>query len=155
MRQIPFLDGRPVKPEEEAYYDLPNRSQESATLYEHCVRAIEHGLKFGEHGLPLMGCGDWNDGMNLVGKEGRGESVWLAFFLYDVLTQFAELARGREDAAFAERCLAEAKQLQENIEKQRMGRPMVSARLFRQWRTARLEDKSRNARSIRCRKAGR
>ena len=86
--KIPFLEARPVKPEEEAYYDLPNRSEETATLYEHCVRAIEHGLKFGEHGLPLMGCGDWNDGMNLVGKEGRGESVWLAFFLYDVLTQF-------------------------------------------------------------------
>ncbi len=114
--QVPFLDARPVMPEEESYYDLPNRSQESATLYQHCIRAIEHGLKFGEHGLPLMGSGDWNDGMNLVGKEGRGESVWLAFFLYDVLRQFAELARARKDAAFAERCLAEAKQLQENIE---------------------------------------
>jgi len=114
--QAPFLDARPVMPEEESYYDLPNRSQESTTLYQHCVRAIEHGLKFGEHGLPLMGSGDWNDGMNLVGKEGRGESVWLAFFLYDVLTQFAGLARGCEDAAFAERCLAEAKQLQKNIE---------------------------------------
>jgi len=114
--QITFLDARPVMPEEESYYDLPNRSQESATLYQHCMRAIEHGLKFGEHGLPLMGSGDWNDGMNLVGKEGRGESVWLAFFLYDVLTQFAGLARGREDATFAERCLAEARQLQKNIE---------------------------------------
>ena len=115
--QAPFLDARPVMPEEESYYDLPNRSQEHATLYQHCVRAIEHGLKFGEHGLPLMGSGDWNDGMNLVGKEGRGESVWLAFFLYDVLRQFAEIAHGRGDASFAERCLAEAKQLQENIEK--------------------------------------
>ena len=115
--QVPFLEARPLKPEEESYYDLPNRSEESATLYQHCVRAIEHGLKFGEHGLPLMGCGDWNDGMNLVGKEGRGESVWLAFFLYDVLMQFAELARGREDTAFAERCLAQARQLQQNIEK--------------------------------------
>jgi cellobiose phosphorylase len=64
-----------------------------------------------------MGSGDWNDGMNLVGKEGRGESVWLAFFLYDVLRQFAEMARGREDVSFAERCLAEAKKLRENIEK--------------------------------------
>ncbi|MGB8804780.1 MAG: protein ndvB, partial [Chthoniobacterales bacterium] len=115
--QAPFLDARPVMPEEESYYDLPNRSQEVATLYQHCVRAIEHGLKFGDHGFPLMGSGDWNDGMNLVGKEGRGESVWLAFFLYDVLRQFAEIARGREDVSFAERCLAEAKQLQENIEK--------------------------------------
>ena len=116
--------------------------QESATLYEHCVRAIEHGLKFGEHGLPLIGCGDWNDGMNLVGKEGRGESVWLAFFLYDVLTQFAELARTREDIAFADRCLAQAQQLQKNIEQHALGRPMVSPRLFRQRRAARLPDQS-------------
>jgi cyclic beta-1,2-glucan synthetase len=113
---IPFLEGRPLKPEEESYYDLPNRSEVSATLYQHCVRAIKHALKFGEHGLPLMGCGDWNDGMNLVGHEGRGESVWLAFFLYDVLTQFAELARQRNDTTFAERCLAQASQLQQNIE---------------------------------------
>jgi cyclic beta-1,2-glucan synthetase len=113
---VPFLEGRPVKPEEEAYYDLPNRSEESATLYQHCVRAIERGLQFGVHGLPLIGCGDWNDGMNRVGHEGRGESVWLAFFLYDVLTQFAGLARARDDGAFADRCLAQAAELQRNIE---------------------------------------
>jgi cellobiose phosphorylase len=113
---VPFLEGRPLKPEEDSYYDLPNRSEASATLYQHCVQAIEHALRFGQHGLPLMGCGDWNDGMNLVGKDGRGESVWLAFFLYDVLTQFAELARRRNDTAFAERCLAQARQLRQNIE---------------------------------------
>jgi cellobiose phosphorylase len=66
--------------------------------------------------LPLIGSGDWNDGMNKVGKEGRGESVWLAFFLYNVLRQFAQLARVRQDIAFADRCLAEAEQLQKNIE---------------------------------------
>jgi len=115
---VPFLEGRPLKPEEESYYDLPNRSEVSATLYQHCVQAIEHALRFGRHGLPLMGCGDWNDGMNLVGKEGRGESVWLAFFLYDVLAQFVELARRRNDTAFAEHCLAQARQLQQNIEQQ-------------------------------------
>ena len=113
---IPFLEGRPLKPEEESYYDLPICSEASASLYQHCVRALERGLTFGQHGLPFMGCGDWNDGMNLVGKEGRGESVWLAFFLYDVLTQFAELARRRNDIAFAERCLAQAHQLHQNIE---------------------------------------
>jgi cellobiose phosphorylase len=113
---IPFIEGRPVKPEEDSYYDLPNRSEESATLYQHCVRAIVHGLNFGVHGLPLIGCGDWNDGMNMVGKEGRGESVWLAFFLFDVLNQFATLARSRNDLAFAERCITQASQLQENIE---------------------------------------
>ena len=115
--QVRFLEGRPVKADEEAYYDLPNRSEESATLYEHCVRAVKHGLKFGQHGLPLIGCGDWNDGMNMVGQEGRGESVWLAFFLYDVLRQFAELARAHGDSAFADRCLEQAGDLQENIER--------------------------------------
>ncbi|MES2470484.1 MAG: glucoamylase family protein [Verrucomicrobiota bacterium] len=115
--QVPFLDGRQLQAGEEAYYDLPNRAGESATLYQHCVRAIEHGLKFGGHGLPLMGCGDWNDGMNLVGREGRGESVWLAFFLYDILMQFSQLAQSRQDTAFAERCLTEARGLQQNIEK--------------------------------------
>jgi cellobiose phosphorylase len=114
--RVPFLEARAVKPEEEAYYDLPNRAEEEGTLYQHCVRAIENGLKFGEHGLPLMGCGDWNDGMNLVGKDGRGESVWLAFFLYDVLSRFAPLARARDDHDFAERCLAQARDLQRNIE---------------------------------------
>jgi cyclic beta-1,2-glucan synthetase len=115
--KIPFLEGRPVKPEEEAYYDLPNRSEESATLYEHCVRAIEHGLRFGEHGLPLMGSCDWNDGMNLVGIKGKGESVWLAFFLYDVLMRFASLARMRNELSFADRCVAQAQRLKENIER--------------------------------------
>jgi cellobiose phosphorylase len=113
---IPFLEARPVKPDEEAYYDLPHHSEESGTLYQHCVRSIENGLRFGSRGLPLMGCGDWNDGMNRVGKDGRGESVWLAFFLYDVLTRFAPLARSRNDSAFADRCLAQARQLQQNIE---------------------------------------
>jgi cellobiose phosphorylase len=114
---IPFLESRPLKAEEEAFYDLPGRSEEAATLYQHCVRAIERGLNFGEHGLPLMGCGDWNDGMNLVGIKGRGESVWLAFFLYDVLSQFAELARTRNDQDFAERCVTQAQQLKINIER--------------------------------------
>jgi cellobiose phosphorylase len=112
-----FLEARAVKPEEEAYYDLPNRSAESGTLYEHCVRAIKHGLRFGEHGLPLMGCGDWNDGMNLVGEKGKGESVWLAFFLYDVLKHFSTLAGSRSDKSFAELCQMQANALQENIEK--------------------------------------
>lgn len=113
---IPFLEGRALQPDMEALYDLPNVSEEKASLYQHCVRAIEYGLKFGSHGLPLMGCGDWNDGMNLVGKEGRGESVWLAFFLYDILIRFARVANARDDRTFAERCTQQAQQLQRNIE---------------------------------------
>ena len=114
--KVSFVEGRRLRPEEESYYDLPKRSEETATLYEHCVRAVENGLRFGQHGLPLIGSCDWNDGMNLVGKEGKGESVWLAFFLHSVLTQFSELARGRNDHAFADRCLAQARQVQANVE---------------------------------------
>jgi cyclic beta-1,2-glucan synthetase len=111
-----FLEGRPVNADEESYYDLPGRSETQASLYEHCKAAILRGLRFGEHGLPLMGSGDWNDGMNLVGLEGRGESVWLGFFLYDVLSSFATLADLRGDAAFAVRCRDEAAALRTNIE---------------------------------------
>ena len=113
---IHFLQGRPVNTNEDSYYDLPGRSKEAASLYEHCVRAILKGFNYGEHGLPLMGSGDWNDGMNMVGAEGKGESVWLGFFLYDVLTQFTEVARRRGDHPFAERCGVEADQLRRNIE---------------------------------------
>ena len=114
--KVHFIDGRLVKPDEESYYDQPARAEESATVYEHCVRAIKNGLRLGEHGLPLMGCGDWNDGMNLVGEHGKGESVWLGFFLYDVLKQFEPIARGRQDAAFADHCVAEAAKLRQNLE---------------------------------------
>jgi cellobiose phosphorylase len=112
---VPFLAGRALGADEESYYDLPWRSPEVASLYEHCARAIRHGLRFGEHGLPLMGSGDWNDGMNLVGIHGRGESVWLGFFLYEVLTRFAAVARRRGDPALAERCTREANTLRRNI----------------------------------------
>ena len=111
-----FLEGRIIKAEDDSYYDLPDRSDERGTVYEHCVRAIQHGLAFGVHGLPLMGSGDWNDGMNLVGREGRGESVWLAFFLCHVLEEFAKVARARGDAAFADRCISEARSLRARIE---------------------------------------
>ncbi len=114
---IHFLEGRELNPGEEAYYDQPQRANETATLYEHCVRAIKHGLRFGEHQLPLMGCGDWNDGMNLVGAKGKGESVWLAWFLYENLQQFSELASGRNDEIFADLCTEQAAQLLSNIEK--------------------------------------
>lgn len=114
---VSFLEGRPVASDEESYYDLPAHSGQVSSLYDHCVRAIVHGLRFGEHGLPLMGTGDWNDGMNLVGFHGRGESIWLAFFLYDILIKFSDLAAGYGDTAFAERCKKEADKLGKNIER--------------------------------------
>ena len=113
---VHFLDSRPLNPGEESFYDLPVRSHEKATLYEHCTRTILHALRFGQHGLPLMGSGDWNDGMNLVGVKGEGESVWLAMFLHSVLEQFGDLARMRGDSAFADVCTREAQRLREKIE---------------------------------------
>ncbi|MBX9868373.1 MAG: cyclic beta 1-2 glucan synthetase, partial [Burkholderiaceae bacterium] len=114
--QINFIDGRALNKDEDSYYDLPIRSQESATLYQHCVRAIKKGLHFGEHGLALIGSCDWNDGMDKVGNEGRGESVWLSFFLIEVLNRFAEICNLRQDVAFQEICVVEARNLQRNIE---------------------------------------
>jgi cellobiose phosphorylase len=115
--QAPFLLGRPVNAEEDSYFDLPGQSEEFASVYQHCVRAIVRGLRFGEHGLPLMGSGDWNDGMNLVGMGGKGESVWLAFFLCEVLTQFAQVAHLQGDLSFAECCEEEGLRLRQNIER--------------------------------------
>ncbi|MFC5472552.1 GH36-type glycosyl hydrolase domain-containing protein [Paraherbaspirillum soli] len=114
---VHFLEGRAVNPDEDSYYDLPGRSSQVASLYQHCVRAINHGLRFGEHGLPLIGSCDWNDGMDKIGEHGRGESVWLAFFLYDVLTRFEAIAALHGDAEFAQTCRTEAIKLQSNIEK--------------------------------------
>lgn len=113
---VHFLEGRPVNPEDDSYYDLPGRSTAVASLYEHCVRAIRHALRFGAHGLPLMGSGDWNDGMNLVGMQGKGESVWLGFFLCEVLRQFAVLAAAHGDPSFAELCRGDGSRLRQDIE---------------------------------------
>ncbi|MDP2787471.1 MAG: glucoamylase family protein [Pseudomonadota bacterium] len=113
---VPFLDGRPLNPDDESYYDLPGRAEGTESLYQHCVRAIRHGMQFGEHGLPLIGSGDWNDGMNRVGVHGKGESVWLGFFLIEVLRQFGALAQRHDDPEFAEYCSAEGVRLREQIE---------------------------------------
>ena len=113
--QVRFLEGRLLNEGEESYFDLPLLSETTASLYQHCVKAIEHGLVFGEHGLPLMGTGDWNDGMDRVGNHGKGESVWLAFFLYGILKQFVPVANIKIDAAFAQKCENEAEKLRLNL----------------------------------------
>ncbi|MFA6290446.1 MAG: glucoamylase family protein, partial [Victivallales bacterium] len=115
--KTPFLSGRPVHENEESYYDLPYSGDRQASVYDHCVRAIELAMsRIGEHGLPLMGCGDWNDGMNRVGVKGKGESVWLAFFLIDVLQQFAKIAERRDDLKFTDKCREMKTRLTENVE---------------------------------------
>ncbi len=95
--RIPFLKGELLKPEEEDRYSQYESSTETYTLYDHCHRALEKGATAGAHGLPLMGSGDWNDGMNRVGVDGRGESIWLGWFLYGTLKRFSMLAALMED----------------------------------------------------------
>jgi cyclic beta-1,2-glucan synthetase len=99
----PFLEGQPLPAGQEDAYVQPLASEHGADVYEHCLRAIECSLTAGEHGLPLMGGGDWNDGMNRVGHEGRGESVWLAWFTGYVLEHFEPIIAARGDAERAER----------------------------------------------------
>lgn len=112
---IPFLKGRPLNGGEESYYEMPATSAISGTLYNHCVLAIQHGLRFGVNGLPLIGTGDWNDGMDRVGPEGKGESIWLGFFLYDVLKRFIQIAHIQNDPDFAARCQEESEKLKSAI----------------------------------------
>ncbi len=113
--KVPFLSAPPLKPGQEENYGQP-AAGESATIYEHCVRALKNGLHFGAHGLPLMGAGDWNDGMNKVGIEGKGESVWNGWFLLTCLRRFAELADARGDTAWANTCREQAERLRTAIE---------------------------------------
>ncbi len=114
---VQYLTGRALDPDSESYYDLPVASVTHATVYQHCVLAIEHGLRLGAHGLPLIGSGDWNDGMNLIGARGLGESVWLGFFLVDTLARFADLAARHGDPTFSRYCLESAEQLRLNAER--------------------------------------
>ena len=98
---VPFLEMRPLEPHEHEVYDQPTISEQKASVYEHCLRALRHACTVGGHGLPLIGVGDWNDGMNRVGIEGKGESVWLAWFLNDTLRAFANHCDSRGDGAAA------------------------------------------------------
>jgi cyclic beta-1,2-glucan synthetase len=98
---VPFLEGPPLAPEQEDAYFTPIETGERATLFEHCARALDLRLAVGRHGLPLMGTGDWNDGMNRVGREGQGESVWLGWFLHPLLVRFAAIAETRKETARA------------------------------------------------------
>jgi cellobiose phosphorylase len=114
--RVPFLKAPVLRPEQEEDYNVPAISSETATLYEHCVRILERGYQLGPHGLPLMGTGDWNDGMNKVGAHGRGESVWNGWFVLTVLKAFAELADRRGDTARTAWCRERAESLRAALE---------------------------------------
>ncbi len=116
--KTPFLEGEKLPADREDAYFEPVVSVETATVFEHCARALDLRLATGTHGLPLMGTGDWNDGMNRVGHEGRGESVWLGWFLHAALSQFAPVAAERGESQRAERWRTHAASLKEALEKE-------------------------------------
>ena len=99
--QMAFLDGMTLAPNEQDAFFQPLPSDERATLFEHCARALDRSLAVGPHGLPLIGGGDWNDGLNRVGAGGQGESIWLGWFLYATIANFVGFAeqRGQSDRA--------------------------------------------------------
>ncbi len=115
---LPFLEAPPLGPDQHEVYGIPRVSEQWGTLFEHCRRALAHGWQLGSHGLPLMGTGDWNDGMNTVGSGGKGESVWAAWFQIVVLEKFAVLAERQGESTFAQNCRANATQLRESSEAQ-------------------------------------
>ena len=99
---VPFLEGDTLAEGQNESYFQPRVSETRATLFEHCARALDRSLSVGSHGLPLMGTGDWNDGMNRVGEHGKGESVWLGWFLHTILWEFAKIADSRGEHERAE-----------------------------------------------------
>ena len=115
---VPFLEGHTLEENEHERYFVPSTALEAGSLLEHCRRAIARGLTRGPHGLPLIGTGDWNDGLNLVGAAGQGESVWLGWFLIDVLRGFATLLDARGETALAGEYRARAAELATTVEEQ-------------------------------------
>ncbi|AFL72793.1 GH36-type glycosyl hydrolase domain-containing protein [Thiocystis violascens] len=113
---IPFIVADLLEPGEDERYLQPHPSGENGDLYEHCRRALDRSLTAGAHGLPLMGTGDWNDGMNRVGREGQGESVWMGFFLYRILGDFLPLSEARGDRTSAERYRSYRADLEQALE---------------------------------------
>ena len=113
---VPFITSPVLKEEQEEDFNVPSVSEQTGTVYEHCIRALKHGYRLGSHGLPLMGTGDWNDGMNKVGAGGKGESVWNAWFFATVLTAFADLAERRSQADDANWCRERAEHLRIALE---------------------------------------
>jgi cyclic beta-1,2-glucan synthetase len=115
--RIPFLEGQALQSGEHDAYFQPMISEEKGSLFEHCARGLDQALAVGEHGLPLFGSGDWNDGMNRVGEQGKGESVWLGWFLHTTLSALAPLALARKEMTRASQWLDHAAAIQAALEK--------------------------------------
>ncbi len=115
--EAPYIQDEPLSEEQDERYSIPEKSSEKSSIYIHCIRAIEKSLKFGDHGIPLMGSGDWNDGMNTVGNKGRGESIWLGWFLYTVLKKFIPICEHMKEKDRSKRYDKISREIVESIEK--------------------------------------
>src|SRR5262249_36820568 len=111
-----FLNSPPLEEHQQERYEQPNVSSKRASLYEHCLRSINHEFRVGAHGVALMGCGDWNDGMNKVGEQGKGESVWVGWFLLEVIDRFLPWMEHRGDHEAAEQLRSRVAELRAAIE---------------------------------------
>jgi cyclic beta-1,2-glucan synthetase len=116
MERAQYLEDDPLAEETDERYSIPRVSEQDGTVYEHCLKAIERGLKFGAHGLPLIGSGDWNDGFSRVGVRGRGESVWLGWFIYLTLQRFAKICAVQGDTELTNHYAEVCSKLQESLE---------------------------------------
>ncbi len=114
--ETPYLEGKLLEEGEDEKYDKYLESKQTGTIYEHCIKAIEKSFNFGENGLPKIGSGDWNDGFSTVGNKGKGESVWLGFFLYKILDGFIELIKERENMESKDEKTEEIKEEHQNKE---------------------------------------
>ena len=115
-QEVSFIEGPHLEENQHETYIVPNVSARAGTIYEHCVIALDRSFKFGPHGLPLIGCGDWNDGMNEVGVGGKGESVWLGWFLIDVLNKFSDFVSERRDSYRSTEYRKKAESIRQSIE---------------------------------------
>lgn len=114
--QVPFICGQEIEPGKTSHFGTAITTDTKATLYEHCIRAIKRALRFGKHGLPLIGTGDWNDGFDRIGEKGQGESVWLAFFLWVVIDKFKKISQRRDDSEIIDLLEANQKLILQGIE---------------------------------------
>lgn len=114
---VPFLEEDPLMEHQDERYGIPVISTEASSVYDHCLRAIDRSLRFGANGIPLMGSGDWNDGMNTVGNKGKGESIWLGWFLYSILMDFIPICKDKGDYELAEKYNSAAQGIIHSIEK--------------------------------------
>ncbi|NEZ46769.1 cyclic beta 1-2 glucan synthetase [Clostridium niameyense] len=115
--EVNYLEDEPLKEGEDERYTVSKVSNDKGTIYEHCIKAINRSLKFGKHKIPLMGSGDWNDGMSTVGNKGEGESVWLGWFLYKILSDFIHLCDYEKDEENSNKYMKYIEYIKENIEK--------------------------------------